>query len=499
MKVSAIDRTQKFSFNGTTKIYALTDTHQETRKTVSLLSKIMQDSDKGGNILMLHAGDIGKGPYPTNLEVDSYIKLKEARPDIEIVMTMGNNDFGFDKKNFAQILQILKIFASKGIKVVCANVFNLAGKRPEGLYPYTIIERDGDRNFITGFCIDKLKTQSQNGVKSKNQMEVIDEILNAIEKENPDNVIIMNHDFRPMSQKIINYCKKKGINVDLLIEGHDHSLSQPNPKQHIYHPKAYSDSMYEIDLVNNDGEKSLENIKIIKSYDINPDKQLIEPILEYENESGMLDIVAKCVLNLTKNYSAPSSLGSFLADNMKNVANADVGFCSTGIIQKSLKYKKGKEITNYDIKEAISGEILLKTVDLNAKELKEIFDNALKDIGYISNNSKFLQCSNNIRIVGENNHNRGYFEIKQIYIDDEPLLDFFGNPNTDRTYRCAIDSFIANGGQGFDILIDKTKTDVIIDDAPEKLHNVLSKALKDAQIIYPSSSNYPHFIIEKLN
>mgnify|MGYP002070566335 CR=1 FL=1 len=79
------------NFNGTTQIYAISDSHQKTRKTRAFLSKILQDSPQDDNVLLLNCGDIFKGIYPNELERDSYIKMKEAKPDIEMVMTLGNN------------------------------------------------------------------------------------------------------------------------------------------------------------------------------------------------------------------------------------------------------------------------------------------------------------------------------------------------------------------------------------------------------------------------
>ena len=144
------------SFGGITKIYAIADSHQETRKTSTFLSKILHESKDENNVLLLNCGDIFKGIYPKQLEKDCYIKMKEAKPDLEMVMTLGNNDFGFNKESVDFLIETVKNFASKGIHTVCANIFDTTGKRPEWLKPYTIVERDGDRNFVTGFCIDNI-------------------------------------------------------------------------------------------------------------------------------------------------------------------------------------------------------------------------------------------------------------------------------------------------------------------------------------------------------
>jgi len=485
------------SFNGLTKIYAIADTHQETRKTAAFLSKILKDCQKDKNVLLLHSGDIYKGIYPRELERDCYVKMKEANPDIEMVMTVGNNDFGFNVEGFNYLVDTIKEFYSKGIRTVCANIFEKGGKRPDWLKPYTIVERDGDKNFITGFCIDKLGNQGENGIVPKNQKEVIDELIQAIKREKPDNVIILNHDYMPSSQELVNYCKEKGINVDLVIGGHDHLPVVPNNELHIYHPQAYAESMYKMNLVNKNGKKELKDIEVIGSEELNLNDNFAEPIESYEKESGLLDNIGVRILNLTKDYSNPCPLGSFLADSMKETANADIGFFSTGFILRPLKYEKGLGITNYDFKKTMVAETPIKTVELTAKDLKEVFENALKSRGYGSSNPKFLQCSNNVKIIGKDNPEKQCYEIKQILIDNIPILDTNGNPiMTSKKYTCAIDSYIAEGGQGFAILKEKEKQNVIINNQAIKINEVLQNALKEAPQKYPEGSEYPNYVIE---
>ena len=147
-----------------------------------------------------------KGIYPRQIEADSYVTLKQAKPDMEMVFTLGNNDFGFNKENLDFLINTIKRFTAQGIHTVCANIFEKSGKRPSWLKPYTIVERDGDRTLVTGFCINNINT-AKFGITAKNQQEIIPEINQAILNEHPDNVVILNHDFMPSSQEIVNHCQ----------------------------------------------------------------------------------------------------------------------------------------------------------------------------------------------------------------------------------------------------------------------------------------------------
>ncbi len=485
------------SFLGTTKVYALSDSHQETGKTRAFLSKILKDSSTDDNVLLLNGGDLFKGIDPKDLERDSYIKMKEEKPDIEMVTTIGNNDFGFNAESLNYLINTIKLFSEKGIKTVCANIFQSDGTRPEWLQPYTIVERDGDRTFITGFCIDNINT-AKFGIVPKKQAEVLNEIQEAIIAEKPDNVIVLNHDYMPTSQSIVKTCRENGINVDLVIGGHDHDIVPPDKELHIYYPQAFYDSMYRMDLINTNGQKELKNVEEIKVDGLEASGVFKKDLEEYERTSGINDKVAPYVLNLTKQYSDPCPLGSFLADEMKDVSGADIGFFSTGFLMKPMEYKEGAYITNYLFKKTIIAENLIKTVELNSEQLKELFQHALKSRGYGSSNPKFLQCSNNVVLEGKNNQERGMWELKQIYIDGEALLDENSNPiHTSKKYKCVMDSYIADGGQGFN-LQTLDKKDVVVDGKPIKINEVLMNSLKQAAQKYPKGSDYPSFTIREI-
>jgi 2',3'-cyclic-nucleotide 2'-phosphodiesterase (5'-nucleotidase family) len=479
-------------FCGLTKIYAIADSHQETRKTSALLSKVLDDTGMDKNILFLNCGDIFKGIYPRQLERDCYIKMKEANPDIEMVMTLGNNDFGFNMDSLEYLIDTIKRFSKKGIKTVCANIFNSEGKRPDWLSPYSIVERDGDRTFVTGFCIDNINT-SKFGIIPKKQFEVLQEIISAIKTERPDNVVVLNHDYMPVSRKIVDECQKQGVKIDVVIGGHDHEFVPPDTDLNIYYPKAFSDSMYKMYLRRNNGVSSVSDVEMIDNSGLRVDEIFAKDLQKYERETGLMDKIVPYTLNLPKWYSKPSPLGSFLADEMKNISGSDIAFFSTGFLMKPMLYQDGQYITKYLFKKTIIADTPIRVVELSADELRDVFQHSLKTNGYGNSNPKFLQCSNNVRIEGSNDAENKKWILKQIYIDDEPLFDSSLKPlNSVKKYSCAIDSYIAEGGQGFN-LRDIKKDYVYEDNQPVKINDVLLNGLIKAENIYPKGYTYPQF------
>ena len=84
-----------------TNIYAITDSHQESRNLSRLLSGIYSfEKSSVAPFLILDAGDLFKGIYDKDLSVNAYIKIKELLPQAQIFITIGNNDFGFKNSDF---------------------------------------------------------------------------------------------------------------------------------------------------------------------------------------------------------------------------------------------------------------------------------------------------------------------------------------------------------------------------------------------------------------
>jgi 2',3'-cyclic-nucleotide 2'-phosphodiesterase (5'-nucleotidase family) len=257
--------------------------------------------------------------------------------------------------------------------------------------------------------------------------------------------------------------------------------------------------MYKMSLENADGAKRFSVDEIVRNQGLKLDEVFAPAIESYEKESKLLDRIAPYTLNLTKQYSSPCPLGSFLADEMKAVAGTDVSFFSTGFIMQPMDYRPNEYITKYLFKRTMSAETPIRVAHLSAKELKEVFEHAFRDYGFVDSNSKFLQCSNNMKFEGRPNVEKGVWELKQIYIDGKPLFDKNGNPlDKSKQYTCAIDYFIAQGGQGFSMIKAANKSEVFINDEQARIDEILLNGLKEASINYLPGSQYPCFKIAEV-
>ncbi|MCM1338355.1 MAG: 5'-nucleotidase C-terminal domain-containing protein [Muribaculaceae bacterium] len=466
-----------------TNIYAITDSHQESRNLSRLLSGIYNfEKDSDTPFLVLDAGDLFKGIYDRNLSVNAYIKLKQLIPNAQIFITLGNNDFGFTKSDFEYLKTTIEKFENAGIDVICANL------HPSLTDKYKITEINGTKYLITGFCLN-------NSCAKKFNCELLppeDSFKNLIDsvRDDYDKIIVLNHHWYTYSLNLKNFADKNNIHIDLIIGGHEHSPITPDYENNIFYPLSFARTMYKISID--------ENIKDISQIPVNEFEfipELENPITEYETLTKLKEPIAKRVLNLTKKYSDPCPLGTFISDNMKKAGNTDIAFHSTGFSMSPLRLEDSNVITIYDLKKVICASTTIEKIEITAAELLKVFENATKFRMYKDRgNSRFLQCSQNITITGEQNPQEKTYKIIQISINGENLLDENQTPiDKNRKYSCTIDSFIGSGEQGFDVLKNIPKSKILKNNQEILINELFYDALKNAAENFDGNSQYPSF------
>lgn len=483
----------------TLNIYAITDSHQESRNLSRLLSGIYNYERKNYNsCLILDAGDLFKGIYKKDLSVNAYLKIKELLPEAEIFITLGNNDFGFVKADFDYLLSTIQKFKNAGINVVCANLRNSkSGEFATWVDRYKIIELDGKKILITGFCLN-------NSCVKKFGYELLEpegcfaNLLNEV-RADYDKIIVLNHHWYPYSLNLKKFaCQKLDKNIDLIIGGHEHSPIKPDFGNNIYYPFSFARSLYKMQF-----DETIHDVEEIKVEDLDFIPELEEPIVEYENETQLKKTISRRVYNLTKCYSDPCPLGTFISDNMKKVGKTDIAFHSTGFTMYPLTTKESDVITNYDFKRVMCANCALVKIDISVEELKKVFENAtLNRMFRDRGNSRFIQCSRNITITGSGDFEANTYKILQIEINGEKLLDENSNPiDKMRKFSATIDPYIGSGEQGFTVLKDIPKVKVLDNDGHEvRIDELFRSALELADKNFSGVEDfYPSFkIIDNL-
>lgn len=476
-------------------IYALTDCHQEARKLCNLFSGIVRRAaDNGNNTLICDGGDLFKGIYDRELCVESYLKLRQLLPQAKIAIALGNNDFGFDLDSFNFLVQSARRFNQANIHLLCANVVELeSGKYPSWVDPYILLEINHKKVLVTAFCYNPVKVQRY-GVKMLDITQAFMQMEETIKHIAPDALVVLNHALLPSSLEIYEAAQKCGIDIDLLIGGHEHSVVEPDEKRRIYYPQAFSRTMLHFNMDLSTRPTKLKFMETINSKlePINP--FFAEPIEKFEEEAGLNIPIAKSTLNLTRHYSNPCPLGTFVADQMRAAAGTSIAMISTGYMSHALRYEKDKVLTMYNLERSFSAETPLQTVELNADDLKNVLNNALR-LYYTqhSGNTRFLQCSQNLCIVCSPNETMAA-EVRQIIINGVELLDEHGNArHPEELISCAIDTFIGSGELDFDVMRSLGKETLMRDNQLVRIKDLFINGIKEAESKYAPGSEYPVF------
>ena len=163
-----------------------------------------------------------------------------------------------------------------------------------------------------------------------------------------------------------------------------------------------------------------------------------------------------------------------------------------GFFAKNYGEIKSLHLRNFSINSTV------QQADLSVDELKEVltsaFENRLK-LG--EQNARFLQCSSNLRIVGEGNSKDKSYFIKQIYLNDEALLDEKGESiDKSKKITCAFDNYIPTDGRSI-ALTNAEKSDVMIDGKKLRIDEVLRHQLQSADGKFEKGYTYPEYVLEE--
>lgn len=474
-----------------TRIYALTDSHQESNNLSHLLSGIYTfEKDKNKPFLILDSGDLFKGIYDKNLSVNAYLKIKELLPQAQIFITLGNNDFGFNKIDFEYLKSTINKFEQSGINIICSNLKDSkTSNYVNWISRYKILEINKQKFLITGFCVNNSCVKKFN-LELTPPEETFESLIKDI-KEPYDKIILLNHHWYTYSKALKDFALSKGINIDLIIGGHEHSPIKPDYDNNIFYPLAFARTLYSMNI-----NTTINEIREIQIDELDYVQEFKHPIVEYEEKTQLKKPLAKRVLDLTKKYSEPCPLGTFISDTMQKVGQTDIAFHSTGFTMYPLRLEDSDVITRYDLERVMCVTTsTIEKIDISVEQLKKVFENATLNRMYKSQgNSRFVQCSHNITITGKGNSENKTYKILQIEINGEKLLDETQNPiDKTRTFSCTIDPYIGAGEQGFEVLKNLPKTKILENGKEIKMNELFYKTIINAEKEYKNSSKYPSF------
>ncbi|EXJ10965.1 bifunctional metallophosphatase/5'-nucleotidase [Nitrincola nitratireducens] len=171
----------------------------------------------------------------------------------------------------------------------------------------------------------------------------------------------------------------------------------------------------------------------VDDYNRRLDSLLSEPL-------GRLNTDFSTLLPNTRTQENP--FGNFIADVLRNHANADIAFFNSGFIRAERNYVAPLELTRRDILAELPFRDHVVLLEVTGAQLLAAMENSLSQIEDMK--GRYLQVSG-MEVVYDSSQDPGK-RVIALNVRGQAVQD-------NQIYRLATRQFIANGGDGFDMFI----------------------------------------------
>ncbi|MGS2721683.1 bifunctional metallophosphatase/5'-nucleotidase [Paraglaciecola aestuariivivens] len=439
-----------------------------------VLNKLRSQPDS--TLFAFTGGSLGPSPL-SSLDRGSHIIdiLNTLEPDL---MTLTKREFSYYEDELT-----LRTYEA-AFPIVTGNLYDpLINSNLEGVLSSIVIEK---QNMQIGFIaiLDE---------------EVVEEyLLKRVDVFEPQQII--NRQITQLKQKgaeliILVYSKDRDYYQTLLAEQKIDLALQVSPisADPLLHQESnniftvsYDNPITVLKLVWQ-GNTAKNNL-VVEQQDISLDKlshqsDTAKLVTEYEQRLNRLLEQKIGVLNTTINTdrerirTEEMPFGNFIADTMKNFAKADVGLINSGVIRGNKSYAQGTAITRRDIASELPFRTYLAVVQITGAQLKQALENSVSAVETAK--GRFLQVSG-LSFSYSLNNPIGQ-RTQNILVNGQPL-------NLTQTYTVATSNYIANGGDGFDMLTNATKVELSSQAAP-LISDLIIRAIQRQKHLAPKLDN----------
>jgi 2',3'-cyclic-nucleotide 2'-phosphodiesterase (5'-nucleotidase family) len=329
---------------------------------------------------------------------------------------------------------------------LAANVFRRdTGARPDWATPYALVQRDGVTVGVVGYATVDTPNTLRPDVTAPYEFRAgydgIREALDEVWQRTPDFVIVAAHADGDCTN---DGCTGEMVDlaagtppgrIHLIVGGHRHApgtgVVNGVP---IVRAGSHARAVGLIDLHRREGTHTfrLAEVPVVAGAET-PDAglaSLLEPYFEEADAIGAAP-VTELADPLTAAPTGDRRLGYLVADTIRRVADADIGMQNPGGIRADL----ATGVVSYlDLHRVLPFDNTVVTLRLTGAQVRDVVEYA--GVRYYFSN---------LHIAHDPEAPPGHRIVSIAFDDGTPLRD-------DRTYRFATNDFLADGGDGFDML-----------------------------------------------
>ncbi len=419
------------------------------------------------NVLLLDAGDINTGTALSN--------MFHAEPDIFAYNMMGYEAVSFGNHEFDGSLEKLEEQIAKAeFAWLAANI-----TREDGSFlgtPYITKDYEGFRVGVLG--LTTLRTlviaSPDASLTFADELETASKYVDILRnKEKCDIVIVLGHlgDIEEAAGQNTSLKIAELVNgIDIIVDGHAHSFFEEAKKvnntwivsSNEWGKYVGTGTLTVVDGALVDFTWAPEKI----TTDVYPADEailaLLDPYIVKANES-LKEVVFQTVSGLPAGNKDSrkweTAIGDFVADAQDGYlaahgVNVDFGFTNGGNIRADFP---AGDVTRENVLTVLPFENYVYVVTLNGSDVAELF----QFIATLNQGAGgFPQMSKNVKYTLTYDAEGKNGQISDVTISGEPV-------DTTRTYRIAINDYLAGGGDGYEVLtrsIDTFNTSMLMSD-----------------------------------
>ncbi|NNU84612.1 bifunctional metallophosphatase/5'-nucleotidase [Geobacillus sp. BMUD] len=441
---------------------------REVGRADYLAAYLKQREAENKNTLLVHAGDaVGASPPVSALLQDE--------PTIEVlnklgfdVGTLGNHEFD---EGVAEMLRLIHggyhpatgDFSGADFPYVSANVVDKETKQPI-LPPYVIKRVNGmPIGFIGVTLTDTPSIVTPSGVAGVefiDEATAINKAVRELKKKGVRTIVVLAHnpgasnpDGTNASGEIVDIAKTVDDEVDVIFAGHNHAyLNAVVDGKLLVQSYSYGTAFSDVDLKIDPCTKDVvaKQAEIVTTYHdgITPDPEIRALVEKYEAKVAPLvnQVVGTAAETITdeQNASGESALGNLIADAQRAAMNTDFAFMNPGGIRADIEQG---EVTWGELYNVQPFNNQLVKMTLTGAQIRELLNQQWQPT-----QTRMLQISG-LRYTWSASRPAGNKVVDIQLLDGTPL-----NPNGE--YTVTVNSFLADGGDGFTVLTQGTNREV---------------------------------------
>lgn len=442
----------------------------QTHGTYANLAGLLEEmrAEDTPTIFTFAGGSLGPSPL-SSLDRGSHIIdiLNTLEPDL---MTLTKREFSYLEDEL-----ILRSYEA-AFPIVSSNLYDpLTNNNLEGILSSLIIEKDNTKvGFISILDEEVVEEYLLKRVNVLEPRKIIQQQISALKQKGAELVVLV-------------YAKERDYYQTLIAENKiDFALRVINGAEQHKTNKVYTIASQEPFIllrISWETNKPQKNLTI----DTPPINDLYQPaqsttsllIDEYNQrldrllnqKIGLFGNETKTTRNLVRTREMP--FGNLVANALKNYANTDIGLINGGAIRGNKVYPKGSMITRRDIATELPYREHLTVLSLTGMQLRQTLENSVSEVEF--EEGRFLQVSG----------------ISFTYSQEEPAFERVQNIQVNgsvldlkQEYSVATSNYLANGGDGYDVLLKALNHSKNIQKYP-LLSDIVIRAIQKQKTIFP--------------